>query len=103
MSEAVNENVLNKGVMVDALMEQFGSDIKSKAAADRIVKGIFQMMADHIAEGGVVRIQDFGTFETYVSEARTGRNPQTKEPMEIAASTRVRFRAAGALKAKANK
>ena len=102
MSEAVSE-VLNKGAMVDRLMETNAGDFSSKAAAGRAVSAIFQMMGEQIASGGVVRIQDFGTFETYRSEARTGRNPGTGEPMDIAASNRVRFRAAGALKDAANR
>lgn len=109
MSDQSNgtQGVLNKGMMVDRLLEEFGyggkGDFASKAAADRIVRGVFSMMSEHLASGGSVRIQDFGTFETVAASARKGRNPKTKEDIEIPACTRVKFRAATALKAAANK
>lgn len=48
--------------------------------------------------GDAVAINGFGTFETKQREARTGRNPRTGEPVEIAASTTVAFKPAKALK-----
>lgn len=102
-NQAQEQNLLNKGIMVERMLERYGADFASKAAADRIVRGVFSMMAEHLAAGGTVRIQDFGTFETVEASARKGRNPQTKEDIEIPACTRVKFRAAAALKAAANK
>lgn len=99
---SVNENVLNKGAMVEMMLEKYPGDFPSKAAADRIVRGVFSLMAEHIAAGGTVRIQDFGTFETYRSAPRKGRNPATKAEIDIPASTRVKFHAAKALKDAAN-
>ena len=40
----------------------------------------------------------FGVFSVGVREARVGRNPQTKEPMEIPASRSVRFKAGQGLR-----
>ena len=98
----VAENVLNKGAMVETMLERYPDDFPSKAAADRIVRGVFALMAEHIASGGTVRIQDFGTFETYKSAPRKGRNPATKEEIDIPAGIRVKFHAARALKSAAN-
>ena len=39
-----------------------------------------------------VSISGFGIFETVHANARKGRNPQTGEPLEIAARERIRFR-----------
>lgn len=106
MSEELKQNeceALNKGVMVDELMARLGKDFPSKAAAGRIVTEIFALMADSLAAGKPVRMQDFGSFEVYESAARMGRNPQTNEPVSIPASMRVKFSAARALKAAVNK
>lgn len=47
------------------------------------------------AEGGEkVIIKGFGTFATKTRAARTGRNPRTGLPVEIAASTTLTFKAA---------
>ena len=45
-----------------------------------------------------VRLVGFGTFATADRKAGTGRNPRTGEPMEIEASTTVRFKAGKGLK-----
>lgn len=104
--KTMQEDVLNKGTLVAAMIEEFGAgekgDFASKAAADRIVRGVFAMISKALSEGKDVRIQDFGSFETYKAEARNGRNPQTGEVIEIPASTRVRFSAAKALKSAVN-
>mgnify|MGYP002625879725 FL=1 len=46
-----------------------------------------------------MQIVGFGTFAVKERKARMGRNPQTKEPIEIKASRTVGFRAGAALKA----
>ena len=51
-----------------------------------------------LAAGNRVQLAGFGTFETKPRAARTGRNPKTKETIEIAASTSVGFKPAKALK-----
>ena len=48
--------------------------------------------------GKPVTLHGFGTFELKKRDARTGRNPRTGEPVEIAASTSVAFKPAKALK-----
>ena len=48
--------------------------------------------------GQPVTLHGFGTFELKKRDARTGRNPRTGEPVEIAASTTVAFKPAKALK-----
>ena len=53
-------------------------------------------------KGDKVGWPGFGTFSTSKSAARTGRNPQTGEPVKIAASTRLKFTASSTLKAALN-
>lgn len=102
MSENASENVLNKGSLVETMLARYPDDFPSKAAADRIVRGVFSLMSETLAGGGTVRIQDFGTFETYKSAPRKGRNPATKEEIDIPAGTRIKFHAAKAMKAAVN-
>ncbi len=98
-TRTVNDaEVMNQGAMVEVLMDRLGADFPSRAAATRIVKGVFSLMAESLAAGKPVRMQGFGSFETYKAAPRMGRNPQTNEPLEIPGATRVRFSAANALK-----
>ena len=51
-----------------------------------------------LQQGDVLQISGFGSFEVKEREARVGRNPQTGEAMEIAASRIPAFKAGKALK-----
>lgn len=51
-----------------------------------------------LREDGSVTIAGFGTFEVKERKARTGRNPHTGEPIQIAAGRRVGFRMGKALR-----
>ena len=66
------------------------------------VEGILNMVLDQIERslraGEQVTLHGFGTFELKKRDARTGRNPRTGEPVEIASSTTVAFKPAKALK-----
>jgi len=50
-----------------------------------------------------VKISGFGNFEVHTKTARPGRNPQTGEPVIIAARKVVTFRASGSLRQQINK
>lgn len=76
--------------------------IKTNAAV-RAAKANVQLVLDTIqaelAKGNVVNLNGFGKFEVKDTEARTGRNPSNGEALEIAASKRLAFKTATALKA----
>lgn len=55
-------------------------------------------IARGMAEEGSVALPGFGTFERRARAARTGRNPQTGEPIEIAARVAPAFKPAAALR-----
>lgn len=60
-----------------------------------------QVIADLIAEmkiNGTAKLKGFGTFTVKETAARVGRNPRTGEPVNIAASHKVAFKAAKNLK-----
>jgi len=86
---------MNKTELTEHVAQATGTD---KAAAGRAVDAVLEGIAAELEKGGSVSLAGFGTFETRERAARTGRNPQTGESMEIAASTSAAFKPAAALK-----
>ena len=86
---------MNKAELIDAVAE--GADI-SKAAATRAVDTMFDKITDSLKQGDQVTLVGFGTFSVKDRAARTGRNPRTGEPIQIAASKVPGFKAGKALK-----
>jgi len=70
----------------------------TKKDAERIVNATFDTIAAQMAAGERVQVSGFGIFETKQRQARVGRNPLTKESIEIPASTLPPFKPAKALK-----
>ncbi len=66
----------------------------AKAAVEDVLKGI----ADAAAKGEEVSLNGFGKFKVQAKPEREGRNPSTGAPMTIAASKKVVFQPAKALK-----
>jgi DNA-binding protein HU-beta len=60
---------------------------------------VLEAISAELANNGTVQLIGFGSFTTRKREARTGRNPKTGEPMEIAASTAPIFKPGAGLKA----
>jgi DNA-binding protein HU-beta len=74
----------------------------TKADAKKIIDGIFAAIGDAAAKGDEVSIPGFGKFKVKNSPARDGRNPATGAPMKIAASRKLGFTPAKAIKDKLN-
>lgn len=74
----------------------------SKADARKLVDAIFEAVASAAAKGEEVSISGFGKFKVKESAAREGRNPSTGETIKIAASKKLGFSAAKAVKDKLN-
>ena len=74
----------------------------SKADARKLVDGIFAAIADAAASGDEVSLNGFGKFKVKDSPAREGRNPSTGATIQIAASKKLTFAAAKAVKDKLN-
>ena len=70
----------------------------SKKSAELAVNAAFDALSKAMAEGEKITISGFGTFETKEREARVGRNPHTKEAIEIPATRVPAFKASKALK-----
>lgn len=70
----------------------------TKAQAKTIVDSVFKQISDAAANGAETSIPSFGKFKLKKTAARDGRNPSTGETIKIAASTKLTFTPAKALK-----
>ena len=59
---------------------------------ERIVSTVLDSISSALASGDRVELRGFGAFSVKVRPARQGRNPRTGEPMQIAASKKVKFK-----------
>lgn len=73
-------------------------DRLTKAQAKEAVDTLLGALRDALAAGEEVNLPGFGKFKIQDRPARTGRNPATGESIQIAASKKVSFAAAKALK-----
>lgn len=90
---------MTKDELVQSVADAAGLN---NAEADRAIKALATTIRSTVAAGDKVQIAGLGTFEPRQRSARTGRNPQTGETMEIAASTAPGFKAAAAFKVEVN-
>ena len=72
------------------------------AEADRVVQAFVDLVVESAKKGEKVSWPGFGSFATSKRQARTGRNPRTGEPVQIAASTAMKFSPSSTLKAELN-
>ena len=86
---------MNKTELVAAVAEKSGL---AKKDAERVVSATFETITAQLMKGQKVQISGFGIFEVKSREARVGRNPRTKEAIEIPASKVPAFKASKALK-----
>lgn len=86
---------MNKAELVDSIAAS--ADIP-KAAAGRALDAMIEAVEGALKKGDSVALVGFGTFSVKARAARTGRNPQTGQPIEIAAANIPSFKAGKALK-----
>ncbi len=70
----------------------------SKATAAKALDSMIEGVSEALAKGDAVTLIGFGTFSVANRPARTGRNPQTGEKIQIAAKNVVKFKAGKGLK-----
>jgi DNA-binding protein HU-beta len=70
----------------------------TKADSDRALNSFLDIAKTTIKRKGRLPLAGFGTFVVVNRKARTGRNPQTGQPIKIKASKVVRFRPGKGLK-----
>ncbi|MEH7520014.1 DNA-binding protein [Priestia megaterium] len=87
---------MNKTELVDAVATQ--AEL-SKQDAKKAVEALFETISNTLAKEEKIQLIGFGTFEVRERAARTGRNPQTGEEMNIPASKVPAFKPGKELKA----
>lgn len=86
---------MNKTELIAVVAEK--SELTKKDAT-KAVEAVFEAISEALQNGEKVQIIGFGNFETRERAARKGRNPQTGEEIDIAASKVPAFKAGKALK-----
>lgn len=86
---------MNTTDLAERLSIDFGL---TKTDARKYVDAVFATITQAAAKGEEISLNGFGKFTVKASAAREGRNPRTGEPMQIAASKKLGFAAAKAVK-----
>ena len=91
---------MNKTELIAAVAAKTGC---AKKDAEAIVSATFDTIAQELSRGEKVQVCGFGIFEVKHREARVGRNPLTKQAIQIPASSIPAFKASKTLKDKVAK
>ena len=91
---------MNKAELVTKMAEKSGL---TKKDAEVVLKAFTESIVEALEDGDKVQLIGFGTFETRERAARIGRNPRTKEEIEIPASVVPVFKAGKEFKDIVNK
>ena len=86
---------MNKAELVTAVAEK--ADL-SKKDSEKAINAAFDAITDALVAGDKVQLVGFGAFEVKERNARVGRNPKTKEEIQIPASRVASFKVGKALK-----
>ena len=86
---------MNKTELIAIAAEHAGM---TKKDSERVINAAIDAITMALVKGEKVQLSGFGTFETKDREARVGRNPHTKETVEIPATRVPAFKASKALK-----
>ena len=86
---------MNKTELIAVVAEKTGM---TKKDAERVINATVDTITEKLVAGEKVAMSGFGIFEVKAREARVGRNPRTKETIEIPATRLPAFKASSALK-----
>ena len=86
---------MNKTDIIAAVAQKTGM---TKKDAERVINATVETIEASLVKGDKVQISGFGIFEVKAREARVGRNPRTKETIQIPATRLPAFKASKALK-----
>jgi DNA-binding protein HU-beta len=90
---------VTKADLVSAIAS--GAGIR-KTDAEKALASFTEAVQEALVSGKKVTLVGFGSFSVSHRAARTGRDPQTKQPIQIMASNGVKFKAGKALKQSVN-
>ena len=91
---------MNKTELIAAIADQ--AEL-SKKDSEKALKAFIDVVTEELKKEHKVQVVGFGTFETRERAAREGRNPRTKETINIPASTVPVFKAGKEFKERVNK
>ena len=91
---------MNKAELIAAMAAKTG---ETKKSAEASLDAFISTVTESLKKGEKVQLVGFGTFETRERAAREGRNPRTKETINIPASTVPVFKAGKEFKERVNK
>ncbi len=74
----------------------------SKSRSRELVESLLELIKSTLDSGEELLISGFGKFMVRDKKARRGRNPQTKEDMQLRARRVVVFKTSGVLRRKMN-
>ncbi|NRB46269.1 MAG: HU family DNA-binding protein [Saprospiraceae bacterium] len=80
---------MNKGDLISKVAEGAGV---SKGQAEDALNAVLEGIGGALKGGDSVTLVGFGTFSISRREARSGRNPQTGETIQIAAKNVIKFK-----------
>ena len=86
---------MNKTELIAAVAAKTGL---TKKDAEKVVNATIDSITESLVQGDKVNVSGFGIFEVKTREARVGRNPRTKETIQIPATRLPVFKASKALK-----
>ena len=86
---------MNKTELISIAAESAGL---TKKDTERVLNAAIDAITVALAKGEKVQLSGFGTFETKDREPRVGRNPHTREAIEIPATRVPTFKASKSLK-----
>ena len=86
---------MNKTELIAAVAEKAGL---TKKDAERVVNATVEAITESLVKGDKVSVSGFGIFEVKTREARVGRNPRTKETIQLPATRLPAFKASKTLK-----
>lgn len=78
--------------------KQLGRAGLTRRQVEVVTRSVFDQMAEALREEGNFARVGFGTFKVKERAARTGRNPQTGQAIDIPASKTIGFKAGAGLK-----
>ena len=90
---------MNNAELADAIAAGHGL---TKTDARKYVDAVFAAIADAAAKGEEISLNGFGKFKVRSTVAREGRSPATGQTIQIAASKKLAFAPAKAVKDKLN-
>lgn len=74
------------------LIQQLYPELGSYTAAKAVLYHYFEAIEEGLLKEGVVKLHNFGRFETSRKNERMGRNPRSGEAKVISARTIVKFK-----------